>query len=153
MQPEELLRFLVDNLERLGLKYLVVGSTASCTFGESRFTHDIDVVVDLPAGRVADFCAAFPQDRFYVSAVAVAQAVRSKHQFNILHPETGLKVDVFVASDSAFDRSRFQRGRQVQAFPDRSVSICLAGRRGFEEDGLFPRRWLDKHLRNMAGGV
>lgn len=151
MKPEELLRILVENLERLGLKHLVVGSTASSTFGESRFTQDIDVVVDLPAGRVTDFCAAFPQEQFYVSAAAVAATVRARPQFNILHSKSGLKIDVFVASDSAFDRCQLQRSRQVQAFPDRIVTFASPEDVVRKKMDYFREGGSDKHLRDIAG--
>jgi hypothetical protein len=41
----ELLRYLAEVFERLGLRYIVTGSTATIAYGESRFTNDIDVVV------------------------------------------------------------------------------------------------------------
>ena len=48
MTQAELLRHLVDALDRLALAYMIVGSHASIYCGEPRFTQDIDVVVGLP---------------------------------------------------------------------------------------------------------
>ena len=51
MEQSDLLRKLASELERLGIKYLVTGSIATISYGEPRFTNDIDVVVELqPAG-------------------------------------------------------------------------------------------------------
>ena len=47
MDITQLLSFLIDVLEKHHLPYVIVGSQASMTFGEARFTNDIDVVVDL----------------------------------------------------------------------------------------------------------
>lgn len=54
MEQDELLRFTVGVLERLGLRYFVTGSIATVFFGEPRFTNDIDMVVDLPPARVSE---------------------------------------------------------------------------------------------------
>jgi len=48
MEQSELLRYLTEVLERIGLRYFVTGSTATIFFGEPRFTNDIDVMHDLP---------------------------------------------------------------------------------------------------------
>ena len=53
MEQGELLRRVVDTLERLHLTYLVTGSIATILYGEPRFTNDIDVVVQLPLDRAA----------------------------------------------------------------------------------------------------
>ena len=153
MEPNDLLRFLAEVLERLGLNYLVTGSMASMAYGEPRYTNDIDVVVHLPAERVAEFCAAFPQDSFYVSAAAAADAVRLRHQFNIIHPKAGLKIDVIIASDSAFDQSRFQRGQQLNVFPDRTVTFASPEDVIVKKMAYFREGGSDKHLRDIAGIV
>lgn len=75
MTIDELLRRLVAILEGLELPYLLTGSMATTLFGEPRFTNDIDVVVDLPARRIEEFCAAFPSDEFYVDEESVRRAV------------------------------------------------------------------------------
>src|SRR4051812_49875741 len=96
MEPSELLQRIVAILERLGLRYFVTGSMATIFFGEPRFTNDIDIVVDLPVNRIAEFCAAFPAPEFYLSEETVHRAVSRRGQFNIIHPASGLKVDVMV---------------------------------------------------------
>jgi hypothetical protein len=49
MEQSELLRYIVEALERIGLRYFVTGSIATIFFGEPRFTNDIDIVVELPS--------------------------------------------------------------------------------------------------------
>lgn len=46
MGPSELLGKLANALERLGIRYLLTGSMATITFGEPRFTNDIDVGIE-----------------------------------------------------------------------------------------------------------
>jgi hypothetical protein len=54
MEQTDLLRFAADTLERMNVPYLVVGSVACIAYGESRFTHDIDIVAELSPEHVAD---------------------------------------------------------------------------------------------------
>jgi hypothetical protein len=151
MEPSELLRHVTGSLERLGLRYFVTGSMATIFFGEPRFTNDIDVVVDLPAGRIRDFCAEFPQDSFYLEEESVRRAVSKRSQFNIIHPSSGLKVDVVIPAETDFNRSRFERVRSVRATPGRNTvfaspeDVILKKMEYYREGGS------EKHLRDITG--
>ena len=45
MTQAELLRYLVEVLDGLGLAYVVGGSHAAMYYGEPRLTRDVDIVV------------------------------------------------------------------------------------------------------------
>ena len=92
-------------LERLGLRYFVTGSTATIFFGEPRFTNDIDLVVDLPEERIGELCGAFPPESFYLAEEAVRRAVRNRGQFNLIHPVSGLKVDMVIPAENALKKN------------------------------------------------
>ena len=47
MTQAELLRYLVDALDAVGVAYMIGGSQASMYYGEPRLTRDVDVVVEL----------------------------------------------------------------------------------------------------------
>jgi len=96
MEQLDLLRYVARIIEDMGLRYFVTGSTATIFYGEPRFTNDIDVVVEISEQRIVEFCRRFPQDEFYVSEAAAREAAIKKGQFNIIHPASGLKVDVIV---------------------------------------------------------
>jgi len=109
----ELLRKMATTLERLGVPYAVVGSTASTAYGEARLTNDIDIVLDLQAEDVERFCNEFPEPEFYLSRRAVEAAVQSRFQFNIIHPTSGLKVDCILVGNNEFDRGQLARAVRV----------------------------------------
>ena len=111
MTQDELLHFVVGVLDGLALRYFVTGSVAAIYYGEPRFTNDIDIVVDLPAERIPELCAAFPAKDFYISEEAVRRAVGRRGTFNVLHPAFGLKIDFMVPADTVFNRQRFDRVR------------------------------------------
>ena len=75
MDLSELLERVARTLEGLSIPYLVTRSVATITYGEPRFTNDIDVVVRLGHGQVEALCSAFPKDEFSVSADAAREAV------------------------------------------------------------------------------
>ena len=151
MEDRELLRYAVEALERLGLRYFVTGSVATIFFGEPRFTVDIDIVVDLPAERIRDFCAAFPPEEFYLSEEAVRRAVRNRSQFNIIHPSSGLKIDVMIPAGSPFDRSRFARIRHVRPGPGFEAAFASPEDVIVKKLEYYREGGAQKHLRDIAG--
>lgn len=115
MELFELLHKFVETFERLKIPYLVTGSVASMAYGEPRLTNDIDVVAGIDECHVAGLLAAFPLDEFYISDEMLRRAIRQRGQLNIIHPASGLKVDVMIRQDTPFDRSRFGRIRRISA--------------------------------------
>jgi len=151
MEQSELLRYVTTVLEQLGLRYFVTGSVATIFFGEPRFTNDIDIVVDLPASRISDFCSAFPGDDFYVSEETVRRAVSRRGQFNVIHPASGLKVDIMVPSDDAFNRSRFARVKRVRPAPDYEATFASAEDVILKKLEYYREGGAEKHLRDISG--
>src|ERR1700709_38422 len=84
----DLLRFGIDVLERLNIVYMVVGSYASGSYGEPRFTQDIDIVLELAGGQVDALCDSFPPPDFYVSKDAAHSAVKHRSMFNVIHADS-----------------------------------------------------------------
>jgi hypothetical protein len=118
MEQSDLLRYVATAIEGLGLRYFVTGSTATIFYGEPRLTNDIDLVVDLPESHISNFCGQFPPSEFYLSEPAIRDAVQRKAQFNIIHPASGLKVDVIVPEANLFNQSRFSRAKRLRVAPD-----------------------------------
>ena len=110
MGQSELLGFLCQYLDQIGVRYFITGSHATIAYGEPRYTMDIDVVVDLTLANWELFCSGFPEKDFYLSKQAAREAVVQCGMFNVIHPESGLKIDVIVPKQSPFDRLRLQRG-------------------------------------------
>jgi len=153
MEQSDLLRKIVEVLEGLGLSYLVTGSTATIFYGEPRFTADIDIVVQLSPDRVPDLAGAFDADNFYLDEESIRHAVARCGQFNIIHPASGLKVDIMVPGPGAFDRSRFARARRVRPAEDYEASfaspedVIVKKMESYREGGS------EKHLRDIASVV
>ena len=151
MDQAELLRYLVDVLEELGIDYMITGSQASIYYGEPRFTQDIDVVVDLKPDHLAAFIERFPSSEFYLSEEAAREAIRTRGQFNVIYPASGMKIDVVVKKDTPYDRVEFERRRRQPILPDKDAyfarpeDVILYKMIYFREGGS------ERHLRDIAG--
>lgn len=151
MEPIDLLRFATEVFERLGIDYLVTGSMATIAYGEPRFTNDIDIVVNLPPELARPLHDAFPESDYYVSLPAIEDAISRRHQFNIIHPKSGLKIDVIIASESEFDASRLSRGRWLPLLSDRSVCFASPEDVILKKLAYFREGGSPKHIRDIIG--
>lgn len=117
MTQAELLRHLVEVLEGLGTDYMIGGSHASVYYGEPRLTRDVDVIVALRPEHLPALLSRFPLDEFHVDEAVAREAVRTRGQFNIIHPGSGLKIDVYVNPDAPYDRTRLARRQRLPLLP------------------------------------
>jgi hypothetical protein len=151
MEQSDLLRMLTAEFERRGISYLITGSIASMTYGEPRFTNDIDVVVELVPDHLEILGAAFPAPEFYWSKDAALLAIRQHFQFNILHPSSGLKIDVIVPADSELDRSRFARRQRMSGGIDFDVWMASPEDVILKKMEYYKEGQSDKHIRDIVG--
>lgn len=151
MEQSELLRHVCTALERLGIKYLVTGSQATIAFGEPRFTNDIDIVAAIEPTQLEAFCGAFPEEEFYLSRQAAQEAIAQQHMFNIIHPASGLKIDVIIPRDTQFDRSRFDRGVRVRVAEDFVATFASPEDVILKKLEFYKLGESERHLRDIAG--
>src|SRR5436190_1059440 len=131
---------------------MVVGSFASSAYGEARLTLDIDIVIDPLPGQIAILCEAFPADLFYVSKEAALEASRQPlGQFNVIHPESGNKIDFMIARRDSWGREQVRRRVRLEilvgvyAFAARPEDVVLAKMQYYQEGGS------EKHMRDITG--
>ena len=118
---------VADVLDALGVSYAIGGSLASAVHGVMRATMDADLVADLRLEHVEPLARVLGE-AFYADVAMMHDAVRRHSSFNVIHLETTLKVDVFVAKPRPFDRSQLAR-RQLHLLsekPDRRAYVTSA---------------------------
>jgi hypothetical protein len=138
-------------MEQMSIRYLVTGSIATIAYGEPRFTNDIDILVELKSCQIESFCQQFSDPDFYVSKSAVSQVVAHHFQFNVIHPESGLKVDFILLSDSPFDQSRLARRRQLVVIDEGPVWFASPEDVILKKLVYYREGGSEKHLRDIAG--
>jgi len=153
MELAELLHRVTAALEALDIPYLVVGSMATIAYGEPRFTRDIDVAVRLEKQDIGRLRSEFPEEEFYLSPEAAGEAIEHSGQFNILHPSSGLKIDLMVAGKSEFDESRFSRSRRLPIGPSSAAVFASPEDVIIKKLEYYRQGESDKHLRDIAGVI
>jgi len=151
MELHDLLERLVAVLERLQIPYLITGSVAAMAYGEPRLTNDIDVVVDLDEAHAAPFAAQFPPDEYYLSDEAIRDALIRKGQFNIIHPASGLKIDVIIQKGTPFEQSRFKRARLIHPADSYEARFAAPEDVILKKMEYYREGGSEKHLRDIAG--
>jgi hypothetical protein len=136
----------------LDTAYMIAGSVGAMLYGEPRMTNDMDVVVELPIGKAGALAERFKGEAFYFPPLEVVQnEVRRRGQFNIIHVESGSKVDVIIRKDGDFAETEFSRRRKVpfsealEAISASPEDIIIAKLKYYAEGGS------DKHLEDIRG--
>jgi hypothetical protein len=117
---------VVRVLEALRIPYLVGGSVASSIYGPPRSTLDSDLVAALQFKDIQPLTAALAGS-FYLEPERVADAIRRRSSFNLIHRFTNLKVDIFILKDTPLARQEILRARRVNLLPgEGEMSVAVA---------------------------
>jgi len=151
MRPSEFLRHLLEALETVGIEYMVTGSMASMHYGEPRMTNDVDVVVDMRADQVPVLHQWFRDEDYHFDEEMAREAIRSRGQFNIIHPASGLKADIILTRTVDFSRTEFSRRVRRELLPGRVASLARADDVILMKMVYYQEGGSDKHLRDTIG--
>ena len=143
MQAGEIYLIFTEPLEQLGLRYMVTGSVASSSYGEPRFTHDIDLIVAMRRDRVEQLSLAFPLDGFYCPPLETLRTETGRGsggQFNLVHHESGFKADIYIAEDDELTRWAFENRQRIEVVPGRFIELApreyvILGKLQFYKEG------------------
>ena len=135
-QTEVMLK-VIEALEELNTPYLIGGSYASSAHGIARATMAIDILASIPAKYAGAFAARL-EPEFYADEHAIRDAIMAKRSFNVIHLDTGFKVDVFVSKRDPFDLTQLERRRLriISRDPERSAYLASP-----EDTILSKLRW------------
>lgn len=107
------LRIVSERLEGAGIAFMLTGSFALTYYATPRMTRDLDFVVACEEQSVKRLVSLFSHD-FYVDEDAARSAVRLQRLFNLMHFNSGIKVDMIVRKDSEYRITEFERRQRVQ---------------------------------------
>jgi hypothetical protein len=143
---QEVLELVLGALEQQGVPYMIVGSFAANFYGQPRYTHDLDLVVEVSAAHVPGLIAAL-QEKFYVSKEGIERALRTGSMFNAIHNNSVFKVDFWPRKGGAFDLMGFSRRRRVdfgvrEAFISTAEDLILRKLLWFKDSGS-EKHWTD----------
>lgn len=143
---------VIEKLEAAEIPYMVVGSVASMTYGQPRLTHDMDLVIDIPAARVQVFEELFTSEDFYCPPPEVMRTeVVQRGQFNLIHHETGLKIDIMIRKTTAHAESEFLRRGRVPFWADRAAFFAAPEDVIIKKLEYYRQGGSEKHLQDIRG--
>jgi hypothetical protein len=135
--------------DRLGIVHTIGGSVAASFAGEPRTSIDIDIVAALGESHIPALMAALSSD-FYVDDEALRRAIRGRTSANLVHHETQVKIDIFVAGGTPLDEQQLARRRAVDVGGGRILhvhppeDILLQKLRWYRQGGeVSDRQWRD----------
>jgi hypothetical protein len=139
---------VLDALARLGVRHFVAGSIASSAHGVPRASIDADVVAELAPVHAPALIAALA-DAYYIPQQRLVDAIQQRSSFSVIHLETMVKVDVFVANGVSDQRAlgRIQLARLeggVEMPVGSAEDTVLAKLEWFRRGGeVSERQWTD----------
>ena len=151
----ELFLVFITPLNRLHLDYMVTGSMAAIVYGEPRLTHDVDLVLELPAIAADALHHAFPLETFYCPPLEVLMAEAQRPErghFNLIHHATGFKADIYLAGHDPLHtwglshRRRIELGGEI--IPVAPPEYVIVRKLEYFREGGS-----EKHLRDIRGMI
>lgn len=135
--PISVLSLVTNTLDKLNIRYVLVGSFASSFHGLYRATADIDILADIKTEHVGPLYEAL-KEVFYVDELAMRKAIARGQSFNAIHFDSVFKVDLFVAANHEFTKAQLDRRLLKRLAPDQSDEIYVATA---EDTVLAKLRW------------
>lgn len=150
MIQEDLLVKVIDKINSLNIPYMITGGIAVIFFGKPRLTHDFDIVVEIQSNQIRGIVETFEKD-FYISSESIQEAIEHHSMFNIIHFDSGIKIDFWMLRNDAFDMKRFER-RQRHIYSGREIVFSSSEDTILKKLLWYKESDIEKHLED-AGGI
>jgi len=106
--PEKGLQIFLDRLEELEIPFMISGSFASNAHGVPRVTQDADVIIDTDLSTLLRLIESLGEG-FYADPDTVREAFSTTRMFNVIHQDTGFKIDIILRKHRSFSVEEFKR--------------------------------------------
>lgn len=144
---------LLQPLSRTGLKFVITGSVAVIAYGEPRtMTNDVDIVIDLAPSDAHKLYRAYSSSDFYAppADVMATEAEGDEGQFNVVHLDSVMRADFYVAGSDplhrwALDNRRMERVGGIE-LPLAPIEYLIIRKLEY-----FRNTKSDRHVRDVAG--
>lgn len=112
MQELDILKIVLERLNKAGIKYMLTGSVALAHYVQPRMTRDTDIVVEL-ALEDADKIYELFKDDFYIDRESVNEAINQQTSFNIIYNALPTKFDFIIRKNSPYRKLEFKRRKKI----------------------------------------
>jgi hypothetical protein len=115
----EATRHVIQAIERLNIKYMLVGSLSSMAYGIPRSTKDADVVIAVEPKDLDRLFEELGSD-FELDPQGTFEMVTGTLRHHLRVPSVKFEIELFLLSDDPHDQSRFERRR---SFPSEQLGV------------------------------
>jgi len=112
MTSEDSLQLVLSKLDQHEIHYMVTGSFAGNVHGVPRTTYDVDIVIETSQRSLEGFLQSLGEG-FYADPESAREARTNRTMFNLIHLETGFKIDLIVKKDRPFSQQEFSRREKI----------------------------------------
>jgi len=143
---------VIEVFETNNLRYMVVGSIASMTYGEPRMTNDMDVVIDILPADARRIEGLFPLEKYYCPPIEVLKSeIIQRGQFNLIHQDTGLKIDLMIRKNNAHSLEEFSRRQRVPFISGKSIFMATPEDIIIKKLIFYREGQSEKHVTDIRG--
>ena len=143
---------VIEKLESKNIPYMVVGSVASMVYGEPRMTHDMDMVLDIPPEKSFQLSSLFPPEEFYCPPIEILKSeIIHRGQFNLIHQNTGIKIDIIIRKNTEHGKTEFQRRKKVLLWKDKQAFLATPEDIIIKKFSFYKEGGSERHLRDIRG--
>lgn len=150
ISPEKLLLKVVPILDKLKINYFITGGFAVSAWGRPRATFDIDIVIKIIETRVEPLVNLLKKisEQGYIDRDTTERAVREQGEFNFIDPDTGLKVDFWVAKEDEQINNEFSR-RIVKKISNKKIYFISPEDLILNKIEWYKKTNSDRHLEDI----
>lgn len=133
---------------------MVAGSVASIVYGEPRLTNDVDLVVVLNDSQIQALATLYPAERYYCPPpeIIAAESRRARRgHFNVIHHDTGLKADMYLAGDEPLQGWGLTHRQRVDVGNGQAIWIAPIEYVILKKLEYFREGRSEKHLLDIRG--
>ncbi|NEP56697.1 MAG: hypothetical protein F6K31_06685 [Symploca sp. SIO2G7] len=126
----------------LGIQYYVTGGIASTTYGEPRFTSDLDLVINASGDDLYPLVTTLETDGFYVPGVDDAVSGRMK-TLQITDQETIERADLVITNNEEWDSVKFSRRQLIDGIYLASPEDVVLNKLRWGKRSQSEKQWRD----------
>ncbi|MEM1240370.1 MAG: hypothetical protein AAGI45_11065 [Cyanobacteria bacterium P01_H01_bin.26] len=126
----------------LEIQYYVTGGIASTTYGEPRFTSDLDLVINASGDGLFPLVAALETAGFYVPGIDDAVSERMK-TLQITDKETIERADLVIANNEEWDSVKFNRRQLIDGIYLASPEDVVLNKLRWGKRSQSEKQWRD----------
>lgn len=128
---------------------MLVGAIAVNYYSVPRFTHDADLVIQMHPHNIQVLCKSL-EDKYYIDSEMIKEAMAFSGQFNLIHLDTGFKIDFWILKNDEFSQLQFSRRIPGKIF-NQDISIISPEDLILTKFSWFKESDIQKHFLDALG--